>query len=213
MTKSRSNRRVAAMLLLLAGLSMSLIGCGDDASDEMSDQTSSQLQRPATTTTVASPVQSPTDADAEQLSTFVSKDPFIQQNVEVSTTTTTTSGGPGSSTSTTRVTPTTTYRPGTTTTTRHIPGTTSTTRPPSTTTTTAAHLHTLKILSVGDVGGAPAVTFQVDTSIYKDRRVGDVVSSSWGQIKVLDLSPSSKVATLLQGSEILVLSVGQLIYE
>ena len=66
---------------------------------------------------------------------------------------------------------------------------------------------------MGDVGGAPAVTFQVDGSVYKDKRVGDVVSTSWGQIKVLDLSSSSKIATLLHGSETLILSVGQVVYQ
>jgi hypothetical protein len=63
------------------------------------------------------------------------------------------------------------------------------------------------------VGGAAAVTFRVDNSVYKDKRVGDVVSTSWGQVKVLDLSSSSRVATLLHGSETLVLAVGQVVYE
>ncbi len=160
--------------------------------------------------------------DPELLSTFRSKDPFIQQNVHVesgTTTTTgsstTTSGTPGGSV-TTQVSPTTSYRPTITSTTGYVPWpptSTTTTEPPPTTTTTAPHLHTLKILPMNEVGGSPAVTFQVDSSVYKDRRVGDVVSSSWGQIKVLDLSTASKVATLLHGSETLVLSAGQVVYE
>lgn len=213
MRKSRSHRRLAAGLLLLGGLCLLAIGCaaGPAGHTESPDTGRSES---GVSPTVAGLTQNPGISDAELLSTFKSKDPFIQQNVEVSTTTTT-SGGSGGTT-TTRVSPTTTYRPNITTTTRYIPwppASTTTTKPPATTTTTAPHLHTLKILSVGEVGGAPAVTFQVDSSVYKDRRVGDVVSSSWGQIKVLDLSTASKVATLLHGSETLVLSVGQVVYE
>jgi hypothetical protein len=215
MRKSRSYRRFAAVILLVGGLCVLAIGCGVGSDGETDGQSVGPLET-GSTPTVAGLSQNPGIADAEMLSTFKSKDPFIQQNVEVSTTTSTTSGGSGGVTTTTRVSPTTTYRPNITTTTRYIPwppASTTTTKPPATTTTTAPHLHTLKILSVGDVGGAPAVTFQVDSSVYKDKRVGDVVSSSWGQIKVLDLSPTSKVATLLHGSETLVLSVGQVIYE
>ncbi len=57
------------------------------------------------------------------------------------------------------------------------------------------------------------MTLQVDNTIYKDKRVGDVMSTSWGQVKVLDLSTASKVATLLHGSETLTLTVGMEVYE
>jgi len=146
---------------------------------------------------------------AQAFSTFKSKDPFIQQAVASSTTST----SEGGSTGTTSPGGTTTTHISGTTSTTYKPGTTTTTKPPATTTTTAPHTHLLKILSVGVVGGGAAVTFQVDNSVYKDKRVGDVVSTSWGQVKVLDLSTSSKVATLLHGSETLVLTVGQVIYE
>ncbi|MFH0916810.1 MAG: hypothetical protein V1912_10235, partial [bacterium] len=162
--------------------------------------------QPASSQTVASI----SGMDAEALSTFKSKDPFIPQAVPPSTSTT----GPGSPGTTSPGTGTTSY--GTTTTYRgpattyHV--TTSTTAPP-TTTTTAPHRHSLRILSVEVVSGAAAVTLQVDNSVYKNKRVGDVISTSWGQIKVLDLSTASKVATLMHGSETLVLSAGQQIYE
>jgi hypothetical protein len=224
MRKSRDCRRFAVALLWAVGLSLLVASCGDGAADQASSQGVSQVQQPTSVSTGASFPLAPNTVDGEKLSTFRSKDPFIQQAVEVVTTTTTSGASPG----TTGTSPTTTYRPGNTTTTRYYgttttryysttttgqSGSTTTTVPPPTTTTTAPHRHTLKILSVADVGGAAAVTFQVDSSVYKDRRVGDVVSSSWGQIKVLDLSSSSRVATLLHGSETLVLSVGQVIYE
>jgi len=57
------------------------------------------------------------------------------------------------------------------------------------------------------------VTFQVDGTVYQNKRVGDVVSSNWGQIKVLEITPSSRIVTLLHGSETLVLSQGQVVYQ
>ncbi len=91
-----------------------------------------------------------------------------------------------------------------------------------TTTTTAAHdydhyggayIHTLKILSVDKVGDAAAVTFRVDNSVYKNRVVGDVISTTWGQVRIVDIALSSKVVTLLHGSETITLEVGQQIHQ
>jgi hypothetical protein len=144
---------------------------------------SQQASLPSTTT------ETTAGLGAEAFSTFENKDPFIQQATTTSAPVSTTQS-PNSTTS-----------HGGSTTTLHV------------TTTTSPHRHTLKILSVGDVAGSPAVTFQVDNSIYKDKRKGDVVSSSWGQVKVLDISTSSKVATLLHGSETLVLTVGQVVFD
>jgi hypothetical protein len=223
MRKSVNHKQLIVALLLVVGASVAFAACGGGDGDPA---TRAGLSTP--TPTVAALMQGPTTADAGELSTFRSKDPFIQQAVEITTPSTEPpSGGNGGSTPTivkppvtspvtSRYSPETTYRPTVTTkptsaTTK--PTSTTTTKPTSTTTTTAPHVHTIKILSVGDVGGAPAVTFQVDGSVYKDKRVGDVVSTSWGQIKVLDLSSSSKIATLLHGSETLILSVGQVVYQ
>ncbi len=221
MKKSRSCYLPTTVLLLLGGFCLLVAGCAGGGSGD-GDRQSAGRTETGVHGTVAGVSLNPSMIDPELLSTFRSKDPFIQQNVHVesgTTTTTgsstTTSGTPGGSV-TTQVSPTTSYRPTITSTTGYVPWpptSTTTTEPPPTTTTTAPHLHTLKILSMNEVGGSPAVTFQVDSSVYKDRRVGDVVSSSWGQIKVLDLSTASKVATLLHGSETLVLSAGQVVYE
>jgi len=215
---------IVALLLMLA-LCLVGVGCFGGGDDETSGATRT-TRAGAPAGTEVSPSDSLITAQAEELSTFRPKDPFIPQAVAVTTTTavgptsTTQPGGGGGSTSTTSSTayrPTTsTTRPGgggggATTTTR--PGSTTTTAPQPTTTTTAPHPHTLKVLAIGEVGVAPAVTFKVDSGVYKDRRVGDVVSSRWGQIKVMDISTSSKVVTLLQGSETLVLAVGQVIFE
>ena len=168
----------------------------------------------ATLTTLAGPTSTGENA---ALSTFKSKDPFIQQAQPVSSTTSTSTGG--GSTGTTAKGPTTTFRPPSSSTTGggSSGSTTSTSGggsgSTSSTSTTAPHLHTLRVLSIGQVGGSPAVTFQVDGTVYQNKRVGDVVSSNWGQIKVLEITPSSRIVTLLHGSETLVLSQGQVVYQ
>jgi len=69
------------------------------------------------------------------------------------------------------------------------------------------------VLGVSQAGGAAVVTLQVDSSVYKDKHIGSVVSTSWGQIKILDINSASKVVTLMHGSETLNLVVGQAVYE
>jgi len=208
--KSRPHLSVLALVLLLMGFGVLIAGCMGFGEETTTTRSLDQGRQSRNSGDVSALGEGLTAGEANAFSTFKNKDPFIQQAVAVSTTTTTAASTTTTGyTTTTRYT-TTTYRPGTTTTYR--PGTTTTTHA-ATTTTTSPHRHSLKILSVGVVGGSPAVTFQVDNSIYKDRRVGDVVSTSWGQVKVLDLSTASKVATLLHGSETVVLAAGQLIYE
>jgi hypothetical protein len=205
--KPKPRRLVIAALLLMGGLSLLVVGCmgaGQGTTTTRSAATAQELaQLPVSSQTGTSV----SGMNSEALSTFKSKDPFIQQALPPATTTTaspeatSTTATPGS-TSTTYYGPTTTYHGVSTTTTVH-----------STTTTATLHRHSLKILSVGVVGAAAAVTLQVDNAIYKDRRVGDVMSTSWGQVKILDLSTASKVATLLHGSETLTLTVGMVVYE
>ena len=223
MNEHRAKNHVASAIvagaLIVALTSLMGLGCwgGDDESP-----TSTSIGAPGvpstTTTTVPEEVADPIAA----YSTFRSKDPFIpQMGGDISPGTTLDGGQPPATTivpGTSPTSPAATVRPTTTTAvpstpTTHSGGTTTTAAPTTTTSTTAPHLHTLKVLSVGQVAGASAVTLQVDTSVYKDRRIGSVISTSWGQIKVLDINTSSKVVTLLHGSETLNLIVGQVIYE
>jgi hypothetical protein len=198
--KRDSCTTVLVVILLALGLVVLVLGCmGDDTATQTT--ASQQASLPSTTTETVVAI------DAEALSTFENKDPFIQQATTTSAPVSTTQSPNSSST---------TYNPWTTTTTPHgttttTPHGTTTTRP--STTTTLLHRHTFKVLSVSDVGGSAAATFKVDNSIYTDKRKGDVVSTSWGQVKVLDLNTSSKVATFLHGSETLVLTVGQVVFE
>jgi hypothetical protein len=220
--KSVPYRSVMVVIVLVAALSVSVTGCfgfgGDSATTKTTRATDSSGGSSHATTTL------PGDtvvAENDELSTFRSKDPFVPQAQPATTagipeegTTVSTSGGSSGGTVSTISKP---NIPSTVTTiSSGGPGTTTvstTPTPTSSTTTTAPRVHTLRVLSASQVGGAAAVTFQVDGSVYRDKRVGDVVSTSWGQIKVVDINTSSRVVTLLQGSETLVLSVGQSIYQ
>ena len=211
--KPKPRQPVLVALLLIVGLSLLVVGCmgaGQSGATTPSARTTQELAQ--------LPVSSQTGTsvggmNAEALSTFKSKDPFIQQALPPPPTTTTTTG-PSVSTSTTYYGTTTTYHGTTTTyhgTTTTYHGVSTTTTVHSTTTTTALHRHSLKVLSVGVVGTAAAVTLKVDNTIYKDKRVGDVMSTSWGQVKVLDLSTASgplRVFTLLHAARPVLLDFG-----
>ncbi len=172
---------VAAMALLVGGC----IFGGDEAT------VTTQPVVPADTTSET--VTGDTSSVAlDELSTFQSKDPFKQQALPP-TTTTTGSGG----------TTTTTGSGGTTTTTGS--GATTTTKPSGVKTS----LHSLKVLSIDLVNGVPVVTFEVDDTVYEDKKEGDVVSTSWGQIEIVSIDAQSQTVVLLHGSETRTLAVGQ----
>jgi hypothetical protein len=198
-------RRVIGVLAVLLVVSVTAVAGACAGGDSMSTTNlpASTGRTTTSTTLVAMDGSGELGTQADALSTFKSKDPFIQQALPTTSTSETIPPVDNSTTSTYYTT--TSYH---TTTTSH----TTTTRW-STTTTTAAHLHSLKVLSVATMSGAATVTFKVDSTVYKDKRAGDVVSSTWGQIKVVDVNVAGKVVTLLHGSETLTLSVGQQTYE
>ncbi|MCX8032795.1 MAG: hypothetical protein N3B14_05340 [Thermoleophilia bacterium] len=214
-----SATNVAIVMLLAAALAAGVAGCWG------AEEPSSSSAPGGNTTAVGSGgSQTPISTEAgllaysEQLSTFQAKDPFIPKYVPTTASSTTTSitvpttAAPTSTTSSTVTTipTTTTTQPPTTTTSTT---TTSTTTSTTSTTTTISPLHVLKVLSVDVVGEAPAVTIKVDEVVYKDRRVGDVLSTTWGEVRILDISLSSKVVTLLHEGEVLWLEAGQVVRE
>jgi hypothetical protein len=154
--------------------------------------------------TVAATTSSTAPLPYDSLSTFESKDPFIPRVVAAA------SSGSSSNTTVPGSTPTTAAPGSATTTTVPTGQTTSTTLPaPQTTTTVAPPLHSLEVISIEVYSGQPVVTFKVDGTTYESKREGDIVSTSWGQIKVVDIEPEAQEAVFLHGSEIRVLKVGQ----
>lgn len=175
---------LSAVLLALA-IALLVVGCTSGGDDTTT--TTTQLAGSETTTTTAALTGDTTSVALDELSTFQSKDPFKQQAVPP-TTATTSGGGSGSTTSTTSGS-----------------GTTSTTKPSG----VKDPLHSMKVLSIDVVNGVPVVTFEVDDVIYEDKKEGDVVSTSWGQIEVVSIDPDSQTVVFLHGSETRVLQVGQ----
>jgi hypothetical protein len=74
-----------------------------------------------------------------------------------------------------------------------------------------SHVHSLKILSISSSG--PTVSFTVDGKNFSNVAVGAVVQTTWGQVQVVAIDTSSKIVTMLHGSETLHLSVGQTTFE
>lgn len=137
-------------------------------------------------------------AAIDELSTFKSKDPFRQQALPPTTRATTAN---------TNATTATTGETGTTrTTTRTTVHYSTTTTHPSSVTTP---LHSLKVLSIDQVNGEAVVTFQVDGTVYADKHEGAVVSTSWGQIEVVDIDAANQRVVFLHGSETRTLAVGE----
>jgi hypothetical protein len=184
------------MVVLLAAACGGSAQATQGASGEAIASAAPLVTIPASTTTVPLPF--------DALSTFESKDPFVPKVVasKASAVPVSTSNAPGT---------------GATTTTTTGTGATTTTQAPgqavSTTTTAPSQvstpLHSLKALSIETVNEQPVVTFEVDDVVYQDRREDDVLSTSWGQIKVVEIDAEAQKVTFLHGSETRVLKVGQ----
>jgi hypothetical protein len=187
-------KKYAAVAFALLALLLLVIptGCGGgEISTPMAD---AQVPEVVEVTNVATSTTEPLPFDA--LSTFESKDPFVVKYAPPQSTSSSVTSTTLAATTTTVTAPPVTN-----------PSNTTTTMPPASTTTTV--LHSLKVISVETIGGQPVVTFEVDRSVYADRREGDIVSTSWGQIKVVDVDPEAAEVVFLHGSEIRVLKVGQ----
>lgn len=190
MRKSPNTRLIAVSLLGAICLILGALGCGSVSSTTLMPSASTTVKPvPATTTTTEIVV-------LDLLSTFEAKDPFIQQAVS------TTKAG----TSTTKAGTTSTTKAGTTTT---GSGTTSTTGSGSSTSTTANGRHSMKALSISTTNGTSTATIEVDDVVYQNKRVGDVLSTGWGQVKITRIDVSAQSVTVLHGSETRVLYVGQ----
>jgi hypothetical protein len=194
---------LALLVLALAAVLVACSGSSDNTTATTFSLLTTESTLSATSSSLADGTGGVTGADV--FSTFKSKDPFIQQ-AQPTTTISTTTTIPVINTTTTIFNTSTTYYTTTS-------GSNTSTTVRATTTTTVAHLHTLKILSIATVSGAAVVSFRVDSTTYQNKHVGEVVSSTWGQIEVVQISTASKVVTLLHGSETLILGVGQSTFE
>jgi hypothetical protein len=213
--KSRRHIHLLGAALLVAGCSILFTGClgfGGGGSSATAT-TLNQAQVATTVESVADASQQPiVVSPADKYSSFQSKDPFIQQAVPTTESTNSTTGTTSSSTTTSSTTTTTTSTSTSSTSTTST-SSTSTTSTSSTTSTTSFFTHMLQILQVHDANGSAAVTFQVDNNVYVDQHVGDKVSTSWGDVTVVDINVTAKTVTLLHDGQTLTMTETQVLFE
>lgn len=71
--------------------------------------------------------------------------------------------------------------------------------------------HTISVLSVSETNNTALATIQVDGKTYSDKKVGDVFSTSWGDIKVIAINVSAQTVTVMHGDQTITLRAGQVV--
>jgi len=71
--------------------------------------------------------------------------------------------------------------------------------------------HTISVLSITSSNGTPTATLEVDGKTYADKKVGDVFSTSAGEIKVIAINVDAQTVTIMLGDQTLTLRAGQVV--
>jgi len=71
--------------------------------------------------------------------------------------------------------------------------------------------HTISVLSITSSNGAAMATFEVDGKVYADKKVGDVFSTSAGEIQVIAINIDAQTVTIVLGDQTITLRAGQVI--
>ncbi len=69
--------------------------------------------------------------------------------------------------------------------------------------------HSIKALSIETHNGVPGATLAVDGTTFAAKKVGDVMTTSWGQIKILGINGPAQTVTILHADVQMTLRVGQ----
>lgn len=69
--------------------------------------------------------------------------------------------------------------------------------------------HSITVASISSQNGTALVTLTVDGKTYSDLKTGDVISTAWGQIKVVSISVSQQTVVILHGDQTLTLAANQ----
>ena len=64
---------------------------------------------------------------------------------------------------------------------------------------------------MNETNGTALATIQVDGKTYSDKKVGDVFSTSWGDIKVIAINVSAQTVTVMHGDQTITLRAGQVV--
>lgn len=71
--------------------------------------------------------------------------------------------------------------------------------------------HTISVLSITSSNGTAMATFEVDGKTYSDKKIGDVFSTSAGEIKVIAINVDAQTVTIVLGDQTLTLRAGQVV--
>jgi predicted RNA-binding protein with TRAM domain len=71
--------------------------------------------------------------------------------------------------------------------------------------------HTISVLSVSSQDGVAVVTLEIDSKTYSDKKVGDVLSTSAGDIKIVAIDVNAQTVTIMHGDQTLTLRAGQVV--
>ena len=71
--------------------------------------------------------------------------------------------------------------------------------------------HSISVLSITSQNGTAMVTLEVDGKTYSDQKVGDVIATSWGEIKVIAINVDAQTVTIMHGDQTLTLHAGQVV--
>jgi hypothetical protein len=71
--------------------------------------------------------------------------------------------------------------------------------------------HSIAILSITTKNGDPVVTLRVGSVTYSDVTAGTVLTTSWGEIRIVSINASAQTVTLVHGSATLTLHTGQVV--
>jgi hypothetical protein len=69
--------------------------------------------------------------------------------------------------------------------------------------------HTFSALSISSVDGVTVCTIKVNGQTYSDKKIGAVIDTDAGQVKIVAISEAAQSVTVLYGDVTLVLHVGQ----
>jgi len=199
MTMQRRITRGLPLVALLSAL-LGSAGCGG-AAEPVAETPVTVVKVAATVVTTAPPAlpgdQQPTYID--DFSTFQSRDPFVPQQAKAVAVTTTTNQQVAQAPAS-----------GPPPTIQLASAPTVTTSPPYTTPPTQlASAHSLRVVSVNTSVQPARVHFLVDGAIFEGRVEGEVVTTSWGQLKIMKIQGDDQSVTFLHGSEIRKMSEGQ----
>jgi hypothetical protein len=76
---------------------------------------------------------------------------------------------------------------------------------------TTTSSHSISVVSLSSQNGTALVTIAVDGKTYSDLKQGDVVSTSWGEIKIVAIDLNAQTVTVMHGDQTLTLAAGQVV--